>query len=140
MKKTTLKQRKNKKIIVVAVSGGFDPIHPGHVRMFKEAKALGDRLVVIINNDNWIKLKKGFGVMSAADRAEVIGAFGDVDEVFISKHKPGTKDMSVSNELRLIQPDIYANVGVRTQKNIPGVGVLQLLNIEMNWNVVPCYP
>ena len=42
---------------VVAVSGGFDPIHIGHVRMFKEAKKLGGKLVVILNNDNWLKKK-----------------------------------------------------------------------------------
>lgn len=46
------KAKRNKKPVVVAVSGGFDPIHVGHARMFKEARALGDRLVVILNNDN----------------------------------------------------------------------------------------
>ena len=45
--------RKKKKIIV-AVSGGFDPVHVGHIRLFKEAKKLGDELVVILNNDNWL--------------------------------------------------------------------------------------
>ena len=42
----------------VLVSGGFDPVHIGHVRMFQEAKKLGDKLIVLVNNDNWIKLKK----------------------------------------------------------------------------------
>ena len=49
-----------KKKIVVAVSGGFDPIHAGHVEMFWEAKALGDELVVILNNDNWLRKKKNY--------------------------------------------------------------------------------
>jgi len=44
--------------IIVAVSGGFDPVHVGHVRLFKEAKKLGDKLVVILNNDNWLRKKK----------------------------------------------------------------------------------
>ncbi|NBS41682.1 hypothetical protein EBS80_03395, partial [bacterium] len=44
---------------IVCVSGGFDPIHVGHVRMIQEAAALGDELVVIVNNDNWLIKKKG---------------------------------------------------------------------------------
>jgi cytidyltransferase-like protein len=46
------------KKVVVAVSGGFDPLHIGHVRMFEHARALGDELVVILNNDNWLRAKK----------------------------------------------------------------------------------
>ena len=63
-----------KKPVVVAVSGGFDPIHIGHVRMFERAKALGDELVVILNNDNWLKKKKGFAFMPEKERKEVIEA------------------------------------------------------------------
>ena len=47
----------------VAVSGGFDPIHIGHVRMFEASRKLGDKLVVIMNNDNWLRYKKGFVFM-----------------------------------------------------------------------------
>ena len=57
-----------KKQVVVAVSGGFDPIHIGHIRMFQEAKALGDELVVILNNDNWLSDKKGKPFFSLAIR------------------------------------------------------------------------
>lgn len=53
----TSKKRK-KKPIVVAVSGGFDPLHIGHLRLFKEAKKLGDKLIVILNNDNWLLAKR----------------------------------------------------------------------------------
>ena len=49
-----------KKETVVATSGGFDPIHVGHVRLLKEARALGDRLVIILNNDNWLRAKKSW--------------------------------------------------------------------------------
>ena len=59
--------KKNKKI-TVAVSGGFDPIHIGHLRLFEAAKKLGDELVVILNNDNWIKKKKGKSFMSEDER------------------------------------------------------------------------
>ena len=56
--------------IVVAVSGGFDPIHVGHIRLFEEAKKLGDRLVVILNNDNWLIKKNGYVFMPEAERVE----------------------------------------------------------------------
>ncbi|OGE73905.1 MAG: hypothetical protein A3I07_00990 [Candidatus Doudnabacteria bacterium RIFCSPLOWO2_02_FULL_42_9] len=104
----------NHKPIVVVVSGGFDPIHPGHIRLFKEAKALGDKLVVILNNDNWLRKKKKFNFMSQKDRKEVIDAIKYVDEVVISKHKHDPEDMSVSEELRRLKPDIFANGGDRT--------------------------
>jgi cytidyltransferase-like protein len=59
---------KNKQI-VVAVSGGFDPIYVGHIRLLQAAKKLGDKLVVILNNDNWLKKKKGY-VFIASTRTE----------------------------------------------------------------------
>ncbi len=129
------KKKKITKETVVAVSGGFDPIHPGHVRLFEEAKALGDKLVVIINNDNWIKAKKGHGFMSAKDRKAVIEGFRAVDAVMISKHKPNPKDMSVNHELRLLQPDIFANGGDRTAKNVPEDIVCKELGIKMVFGV-----
>ena len=49
-------KKKSKKLVMV--SGGFDPVHIGHVRLFEEAKKLGDELVVVINNDNWLDFKK----------------------------------------------------------------------------------
>lgn len=60
-----------KKKIVVAVSGGFDPVHIGHVRMFNEAKKLGHELVVILNNDNWLIAKKGYAFMPENERREI---------------------------------------------------------------------
>ena len=130
MKSTSKKFKK-----VVMVSGGFDPIHPGHVRLFKDAKELGDKLVVVINNDNWISLKKGIGFMSAEDRAEIISAFLCVDEVVISKHKKNTKDISICEELTDLNPHIFANGGDRFTDNIPEFQVCQKLGIEMVFNV-----
>jgi D-beta-D-heptose 7-phosphate kinase/D-beta-D-heptose 1-phosphate adenosyltransferase len=129
------KKTKGKKEIVVAVSGGFDPIHPGHVRLFHEAKKLGDRLVVILNNDNWINAKKGHGFMPAKERKEIIEALRDVDAVLITKHKPNAKDMSVCHELRLLQPDVFANGGDRNKGNIPEYALCEELGIKMAFSV-----
>ncbi len=123
------------KEIIVAVSGGFDPIHPGHVRLFKEAKALGDKLVVILNNDNWLAKKKKFSFMTAKERKEVIEAIRYVDQVVISKHKHDPEDMSVTEELRRLKPDIFANGGDRTKKNVPEDAVCKRIGCKMVFNV-----
>src|SRR3989344_7433731 len=71
---------------IVAVSGGFDPIHIGHVRLLNEARKLGDKLVVILNNDNWLFAKKGFVFMSEEDRKEILESLSAVDKVFLTEH------------------------------------------------------
>ena len=126
---------KNKKEIVVAVSGGFDPIHIGHVRLFNEAKALGDKLVVILNNDNWLKKKKGYAFMNENERKEIIEALGSVDEVFITKHSKNTLDMSVCDALRVVRPNIFANGGDRKKDNIPEVAVCDEIDAKMVFGI-----
>ena len=105
---------KRAKSIIVAVSGGFDPIHIGHVELFNEAKELGDKLVVIINNDNWIKLKKRHAFMPDKERAAIIKELKAVDHVVLSDHKPDTKEYSVASTLAKLKPDIFAQGGDRT--------------------------
>ena len=102
---------------IVMVSGGFDPVHIGHVRMFNEAKKLGDELVVYINNDNWLRAKKGFVFMPENERKEIIEAFEAVDRVIISNHKENTKDMSVCMGLKKIKPHFFVNGGDRDEKD-----------------------
>ena len=124
-----------KKPVVVAVSGGFDPIHIGHVRMFNEAKKLGDKLVVILNNDNWIKKKKGAPFMPDHERKEVIEALASVDEVMLTFHTENPTDVSVCKELEVLRPDIFANGGDRTSNNIPEVPVCEKIGCKMVFSV-----
>ncbi|MBI4257018.1 adenylyltransferase/cytidyltransferase family protein [Candidatus Uhrbacteria bacterium] len=98
---------------IVCVSGGFDPIHVGHVRMIQEAAAFGDELVVIINNDNWLMKKKGYVFMPQDQRREIIEAIRGVSRVVFTAHEPGFEDRSVCRELREIRPDIFAQGGDR---------------------------
>lgn len=123
------------KKIIVAVSGGFDPIHIGHIRLFEEARKLGDRLVVILNNDNWLRKKKGFVFMPETERAEVIAAIRWVDHVALSKHGENPIDMSVCSELRELRPDIFANGGDRKHDNIPEVAVCEEIGCRMVFGV-----
>lgn len=124
-----------KKKIVVAVSGGFDPIHIGHVRMITEAKALGDELVIIINNDNWLRVKKGYVFMPQEQRKEIVEAIKGVDRVMFTSHKKDTTDMSVCETLKKLKPDIFANGGDRVTTNVPEVALCKKLGIKMVWNV-----
>lgn len=116
-----MSSKRKKKIVMV--SGGFDPVHIGHVRLFNEAKKLGDELVILLNNDNWLKLKKGFAFMPEKERKEIIESFIAVDRVVLSSHKKNTKDISVIEDIRLIRPDIFAKGGDRHTGNIPEVEV-----------------
>ena len=117
------------------VSGGFDPVHIGHVRLFREAKKLGDELVVVLNNDNWLRFKKGFAFMHENDRKEIIESFESVDRVVITTHEENANDISVCNEIELIRPHIFANGGDRKHDNIPEYRLCKRLGIEMIFNV-----
>jgi D-beta-D-heptose 7-phosphate kinase/D-beta-D-heptose 1-phosphate adenosyltransferase len=119
----------------VVVSGGFDPIHVGHVRLMNSAKELGDKLIVVINNDNWLKKKKGYNFMSQVDRAEIISNLKCVDEVFLTLHEENCDDMSVCRELEQLKPDIFANGGDRKEDNIPEYDLCNKLGISMVFNV-----
>ena len=122
--------------IVVAVSGGFDPVHIGHVRMFEEAKKSGHELIVIINNDHWLRKKKGYVFMSQEERAEVIRAFRAVDRVMFTGHDENSTDMSVCAELESLRPDIFANGGDRkNESEIPEAAVCAANGITMIFNV-----
>ncbi len=117
------------------VSGGFDPVHIGHVRLFNEAKKLGDYLIVVLNNDNWLALKKGYAFMQDIERKEIIEAFSSVDEVVLTSHTPGTTDISVCRELEMFRPDIFANGGDRHAGDIPEYALCDKLGIQMVFNV-----
>lgn|SRR3989344_3720280 len=122
---------------IVAVSGGFDPVHAGHVRLFNEAKTLGDELVVILNNDHWLRDKKGAEFMPETERKEVIQAFRAVDRVVLTVHKPGEylTDKSVVRELKKLKPHVFANGGDRVAGNIPEYAACEKLGIRMAFNV-----
>lgn len=127
--------KKNKKIVVV--SGGFDPIHIGHIRLFKEAKKLGDELVVVLNNDNWLKKKKGIVFMPQKERKELIGALAAVDKIVLTSHLPNPEDMSVCQELKKLRPSVFAQGGDRNKKTTPSAefSVCQEINCRMVFGV-----
>jgi|TARA_B100000287_G_C20601574_1_gene768303 cytidyltransferase-like protein len=99
----------------VAVSGYFDPLHIGHIEYLELASQIGDRLVVIVNNDHQAQLKKGKSFMSEQDRLKIVSSLRCVDEVFLSIDK----DSSVCESLRHVKPNIFAKGGDRFSEEIP---------------------
>ena len=113
--------------VVIAVSGYFDPLHVGHIELFQLAKDLGDKLIVIINNNHQAEIKKGEFFMNENDRMEIVAALKCVDEVFLSIDT----DDSVCKSLEAIKPDIFANGGDRSLEEIPETAVMKKYNIKM---------
>ena len=112
----------------VVVSGYFNPLHVGHLEMIKMAKDLGDYLIVIINNDEQVRLKGSFPFMNEADRVEIIRNLKYVDEVFLSIDN----DKTVCKSLEELKPHIFANGGDRKSLgDVPEYEICQRLNIEM---------
>lgn len=114
-------------MIMVAASGYFDPIHSGHIDYFKRARELGDKLIVIVNNDRQSILKKGYEFMPFKERLEIVKAIKYVDEVFPCIDE----DRSVCESLRKIRPDIFANGGDRSNNEIPEAKMCKELGIKI---------
>ena len=125
------------KPVIVAVSGGYDPLHIGHTRLFNEAKKLGDKLVVILNNDHWLMEKKGYIFMPQWERRELIESLKPVDKVILTTHKAHPRDMSVAREIRRLKPNIFANGGDRPQKTLPvkEIKACKAIGCKMVYNV-----
>jgi len=125
---------KQKKPVVVAVSGYFNPLHVGHLDMIKKAKKLGDKLVVIVNNDKQVALKGRVPFMSEKDRVAIIKALRDVDEVFLSidKYKLSNGEIPITKSLAKVRPNIFANGGDRHNiVNVPEYPVCKKYGIKM---------
>ena len=106
---------------IVLVTGGFDPIHSGHIAYFESAKKLGDKLIVGLNSDAWLARKKGRAFMPMSERSALVGALSIVDQVVVYNDDDG----SSCDAIRLLKtryPNdtiVFANGGDRTKDNIP---------------------
>jgi D-beta-D-heptose 7-phosphate kinase/D-beta-D-heptose 1-phosphate adenosyltransferase len=115
---------------LIAVSGGFDPVHIGHVRMIRDASRYGD-VMVIINSDEWLQRKKGYVFMPYEERAEIMGNIKGVTIVTSVNDSDGT----VCDALRRHRPDAFANGGDRKTENTPEMDVCEEIGIQMMWAI-----
>ena len=114
----------------VMVSGGFDPMHIGHVRMIRESAQYGG-VTVVANSDSWLYRKKGFVFMEWEKRKELLEAIKGV----VAVEWVDDTDETVCEALRRLKPTYFANGGDRKSNNVPEVAVCEELGIEMIWNV-----
>ena len=112
---------------LVIVSGYFNPLHKGHVEYLQQAKALGDYLVVIVNNDKQRELKGAKEFMKQDERMMIISALRCVDEVVLCVDE----DVSVSRTLKIIKPNIFAKGGDRYSSEIPESKICNELGIKI---------
>tara|TARA_B110001469_G_C9534965_1_gene265818 strand:+ start:46 stop:813 length:768 start_codon:yes stop_codon:yes gene_type:complete len=123
------------KSTAVVVSGGFDPLHSGHIAMFEEARKLGDYLVVAVNSEEWLTRKKGRPFMSLSERMYIIKnlsmvtmvtAIDDTDDTAIDAIYKTREVFPTSNI-------IFANGGDRTSENIPEMLLLKLMSDNLSF-------
>lgn len=119
---------------VIAISGGFDPIHVGHVRMIQSAAELGD-VVVILNTDGWLTRKKGYVFMNWEERHEILMSIKGVTIVMPAKDYDETVCDSLIDLKDVLGLDCFANGGDRKKTNTPEMNTCEMLGIEMLWNV-----
>jgi cytidyltransferase-like protein len=118
----------------IIVSGYFNPIHKGHIEYFKHAKALGDFLIVIVNNDNQRVLKGSKEFQLEEERLFIISNIKNVDQVFLSVDQ----DRTVCETIRMVHQKLkdsfqfaFANGGDQNNQSIPEIAVCSELGIEL---------
>lgn len=126
-----------KKYDIMILSGGFDPVHKGHVRLFKHAKNISRKVIVGINSDDWLIRNRGKANMNFSERAEIVKAFRDVDEVMMFSDADNTA-IELLTHVQKLYPDlsiIFGNGGDRDDKNTPEKGFCDAYNIDMIYHV-----
>jgi D-beta-D-heptose 7-phosphate kinase/D-beta-D-heptose 1-phosphate adenosyltransferase len=118
---------------VILTSGGFDPIHPGHISCIQDSAKVADHksfLVVVVNGKEFLQRKKGRAFMPLKVRSQIVSALRGVDIVVpFNPSEPG--DMTVCEPLRMIRPDIFTKGGDRDVTNIPEADVCNKHNISI---------
>mgnify|MGYP000123430491 CR=1 FL=1 len=124
---------------VVLVTGGFDPLHSGHIEYFKAAKELGDHLIVGVNSDAWLTRKKGRPFMSFEERANIIKHLEMVDEVIGFNDDDGTACAAIMQVLSTKGSKwkvVFANGGDRVNTNVPEFKTFHdNKDVEFAWKV-----
>ena len=132
---------------VIIVSGGFDPVHKGHIRMFREAANLGAQVIVGLNSDEWLTRKKGKPFMEWAERKEILESIKYINQVLPFNDDDDTASDIIEKVVQLYDEQAritvdnagyniyFANGGDRKKRNVPEVDTCQSLNVVMLWGI-----
>ena len=122
---------------VIIVSGGFDPVHKGHIRMFREAANLGANVIVGLNSDEWLSRKKEKPFMKWNERAEILESCKFVSQVMSMNDSDDTANDIIKQVSEKYKGyNIYfANGGDRGKGNVPEMPTCKDLNVVMLWNI-----
>jgi cytidyltransferase-like protein len=112
---------------IVCVSGYFNPLHAGHIEYFEKSKALGTKLIVIVNNDKQSMLKKGSSFMNENERLKIIRSLRIVDMAVLAIDD----DRTVCKTLESVRPHIFTNGGDQSNEIIPEKQICEKLNIKL---------
>jgi len=129
----------NWKKSVIILSGGFDPVHKGHLRMFREASTLGHQVIVGLNSDEWLTRKKEKPFMNFEERKEILEGFKYVNQVLPFDDSDDTANDIIKKVCNLYQNEdvniYFANGGDRGKGNVPEVKLCKYLDVTMLWGV-----
>ena len=132
---------------VIIVSGGFDPVHKGHIRMFREASYVGANVIVGLNSDEWLSRKKGKPFMSWSERAEILESCKFITQVLPMDDYDDTASDIIERVVSLYEQQsrinsdnmgyniYFANGGDRKKGNVPELDVCKYLGVVMLWGI-----
>tara|TARA_R100001015_G_C4627494_1_gene187059 strand:- start:1017 stop:1484 length:468 start_codon:yes stop_codon:yes gene_type:complete len=134
-----------KKYKVMLVSGGFDPVHKGHLQMIEAARELADEVWVILNSNSWLRNKKGKAFMKESEREYIMSQIKGVTKTFICNPRiPADKTvcdgiysavMAYRREINGKMRMAFGNGGDRVQGNIPEEDYCKSMDVDMVWNL-----
>ena len=116
---------------IIILSGGFDPVHKGHIRMFREAANLGHQVIVGLNSYEWLSRKKGKPFMNFEERKEILEGFRYVNQVLPFDDS----DDTASDLIRRVHNIYFANGGDRGKGNVPEMPICKDLKVVMLWGI-----
>ena len=125
---------------IIIVSGGFDPVHKGHIRMFREAANLGHQVIIGLNSDEWLSRKKGKPFMKWEERAEILESCKFVNQVLPFDDSDDTASDAIKRVFDMYNADssdyniYFANGGDRKLGNVPEFDNCRELGVVMLWN------
>ena len=127
------------------VSGGFDPVHKGHLEMIAEARKLADEVWVILNNDRWLSQKKGKEFMEESEREYIMSQVKGVTKTFVCRPRIPTDKtvcdgiysavMAYRREFKGKMRMAFGNGGDRVEGNIPEADYCDSMGVDMVWGL-----